>query len=90
MIVDTNRPKDEAERHKRTLESKRRWAAKNRQDKRKDKRPSTASRKAEKARSESREGSYAALEGGQNDAGAAAHEEPDVSLADSMPCCKFH
>ncbi|CAD6580531.1 MAG: hypothetical protein CYPHOPRED_001251 [Cyphobasidiales sp. Tagirdzhanova-0007] len=32
--ADTNRPKDEAERHRRTLESKRRWAAKNRAEKR--------------------------------------------------------
>jgi hypothetical protein len=32
--TDANRPKDEAERHKRTLESKRRWAAKNRAEKR--------------------------------------------------------
>lgn len=34
MQTDLNRPKDEAERHKRTLESKRRWAAKNRAEKR--------------------------------------------------------
>lgn len=34
MTTDINRPKDEAERHKRTLESKRRWAAKNRAEKR--------------------------------------------------------
>lgn len=34
LQTDLNRPKDEAERHKRTLESKRRWAAKNRAEKR--------------------------------------------------------
>lgn len=71
---DTNRPKDEAERHKRTLESKRRWAAKNRQDKKGKNLPEAdAVRRSQSKRrdmSDSREGSFAPIDrnGDANDA----------------------
>lgn len=60
LHTDINRPKDSAERHKRTLESKRRWAAKNRAEKRAKRKGTTVEEEMglEEAGSDGKNGEY--------------------------------